>query len=77
MPSKKQLKPVNPIGRPTDYNPITQIPLMDELMRMGYWDYEVAATFDISRNVFYKWIRDYPEFQEAHEKGKADRKSVV
>lgn len=63
----------SPVGRPVDYNPLVQIPLMKDLMEKGYWDYEIIAVFEVSKTTFYRWIRENPEFQEAHEIGKNKR----
>lgn len=38
-------------------------------MAEGALDCEIAAKWDISRDTFYRWKREYPEFKEAHEKG--------
>jgi hypothetical protein len=35
---------------------------------LGQLDCEIFAAWDISRNCFYKWLRDHEEFKEAHER---------
>lgn len=41
-----------------------------KLMAAGFSDTEVMAKWEISRDTFYNWKRDKPEFAEAHAKGK-------
>lgn len=47
--------------------------LIQDLMAKGYWDYELAATMDISRDTFYRWLRENDEFKQAFEDGKSKR----
>lgn len=41
-----------------------------ELYQNGESDVEVAAALDISKNTFYEWVREKPDFAEAVHKGK-------
>ena len=40
------------------------------LYQNGESDVEVAVALDISKNTFYEWVREKPEFAEAVHKGK-------
>jgi hypothetical protein len=37
---------------------------------LGELDCQIFAAWDISRNCFYKWLRDHPELKEAQEMSK-------
>lgn len=43
------------------------------MMEQGKFDYEIMAEFNISREPFYRWLKQYPEFGKAHEIGKPKR----
>ena len=51
------------------YDPKLCIDLTKE-MAAGKSDTEVMAKWGVSRGTFYKWKREFPEFQEAHDTGK-------
>lgn len=40
-----------------------------KLMSAGLSDIEVMAQWGISKDTFYRWKREKPEFKEAHERG--------
>lgn len=61
------------VGRPLKYNPLVHIPLVQDLMSKGYWNYEIAAVFDITYKTLTEWRREYEDFSEAFDKGKAKR----
>jgi len=42
---------------------------LTKLMAAGFSDVEVMAKWEISRDTFYRWKREIPEFKEAHEIG--------
>lgn len=55
-------------GRPEKY----QQDYPDQLIKMmaeGMLDCEIYAAWDISKNTFYRWKREKPEFEEAFEIG--------
>jgi len=41
-----------------------------KLMAAGFSDTEVLSQWKVSRDTFYRWKREHPEFKEAHELGK-------
>lgn len=50
-----------------------------ELMSIGKLDCEIFTELDISKTTFYRWIREYPDFKEAYEKGlpKCETESII
>jgi hypothetical protein len=65
--------------RPTDYDPEYHPQKVLEYMSQGMLDCEIYAEFDISKNTFIRWKKEYPEFNEAYEKGlpKCESVSVI
>lgn len=53
----------------TKYSPNLCVDLTKE-MAAGKSDTEVMAKWGVSRGTFYKWKREFPEFQDAHDIGK-------
>ena len=56
------------VGRPPEYRPEMCKELVD-LMEQGWLDCEVYSKWNISKNTFYRWIRENPEFAEAYQTG--------
>ena len=56
------------MGRPTKYRPELCAPVID-LMRQGASKVEVCAELDISRDTFYRWQEEHPEFSDTVAKG--------
>lgn len=48
-----------------DYHPDELVKLMSQ----GMTDVEIFASFDITKQTFYRWLRAHEELQEAHELG--------
>lgn len=44
--------------------------LIPDLYKGGKSDAEVAVALDVSKDTYYKWIKQYPEFGDAVKKGK-------
>lgn len=40
-------------------------------MADGQFDYEIYADWDISKDTFYRWLREYPDLKEAYDIGMA------
>jgi hypothetical protein len=55
-------------GRPSEYSPEYHPEKLYELMSRGLLDIEVMSLFGISKTTFYRWLRDYKEFKEMHDK---------
>ncbi len=68
MPKEGQLI-INEVGRPSKYKPEMADKMLD-LMAEGKTDTQVAAMLDISTDSIARYRRTYPEFAEAHAKGK-------
>lgn len=66
----------NPVGRPSIYKPEEHPQQLLELMATGAKDCDVYAKWDISKDTFYRWLREHPEFKEAYEKGLPKAQSV-
>lgn len=57
-----------PAGRPTVYKDTYPDELIS-LMKQGWLDVQVYAEWDISKDTFYRWLREKPELQEAYDRG--------
>lgn len=57
-------------GRPSTYKSELCQDLIS-LMEMGALDVQICAKWNISRDTFYRWLREIPEFKEAHDQGMA------
>jgi hypothetical protein len=51
------------------YDPTFHPERLLELMSKGLLDCEIYSCFDVSDTTFRRWRKDYPEFNEAYEKG--------
>ncbi len=60
------IKPV--LGRPRVYQEIYPEDLINK-MSQGLFDYEIYADWNISKDTFYRWLREYPDLKEAYEIG--------
>lgn len=59
----------NPRGRPLKYDfEFHPVDLFEKMSR-GDCDVHIYAAWGISEETFYKWMREYPELKEAHDKG--------
>lgn len=56
------------MARPTKYNKEI-LPLMLEKFKEGASVCEICADLDISRETFYNWTKQYPEFLDTYKKG--------
>jgi hypothetical protein len=58
----------HPGGRPTVYRP--EMPQeMLEMMTNGYKDSWIYAEWGISKDTFYRWLKEHPELKVAHDTG--------
>ncbi len=55
---------MNPIGRPTKYNP-EYIDLVVSLMEKGWSKTRVAAHLRVHKDTLYEWIKQHPDFSDA------------
>ncbi len=55
-------------GRPTKYQPEMGVTAID-LMRMGASKVEVMAKLGITKDTFFKWIKEIPEFSDSIKEG--------
>lgn len=60
---------LNPVGRPTDYDPIFCEDVANWCIA-GATDFEVAQKLNIHTSTLYRWKAKYPEFREAMRLGK-------
>lgn len=59
----------NPVGRPAQYNPDFHITDLVDKMKQGLLDCEIFAEWDISKNTFYRWLRENEDLKDAYERG--------
>lgn len=57
------------MARPTGYDPEYHPKELLKLMASGAKDCIVWAALEISKDTYYRWLRQFPEFKEMHEKG--------
>lgn len=57
-------------GRPTDYKDTYPDELITK-MADGLFDYEIYADWNISKDTFYRWLREYPMLKESYDIGMA------
>lgn len=55
-------------GRPRTYKP-EYCDKMFSLLKEGALDCEISAELGVSRDTFYRWLNEYPEFKSAHDIG--------
>lgn len=67
-PLEGEVIPPDKGGRPTSYKE-SHIEDMQALMANGYTDARLCAEWGISRNTFYRWLREKEDFKKAHSKG--------
>lgn len=56
-------------GRPPKYNPEHHPQELIKLMSRGYTNSQIFGDWEISKETFYCWIREHPEFKAAYEVG--------
>jgi hypothetical protein len=56
------------VGRPSEYTHELCVELLS-LMSEGKKDCEIYAKWGITRDTFYRWKREHPEFKITHERG--------
>jgi len=57
------------VGRPTKYSKAMAERLPD-MFKSGEDVIEVCVELGISKDTFYRWVKEHPEFSDAYEKGK-------
>jgi transposase len=57
-----------PAGRPTKYKPEIAETLPDQF-KDGQSVIEVCVQLGISKDTFYAWVKEYPEFSDSYKKG--------
>lgn len=66
--------PQTKLGRPREYQ--DKYPALIRLYRSNGYDVSAfCSEVGISRDTYYRWVKEYPEFGEAHETGKEDYKA--
>jgi hypothetical protein len=56
------------MARPSEYKPEYCEELINK-MALGMFDYEVFADWDISRDTFYRWLKEHPDLKQAKDIG--------
>lgn len=62
-PSNKSNYSDKPVGRPPEYTPEI-LGKAASLIRIGYTHEETCEMLDISRQTYYRWQKEYPEFSD-------------
>lgn len=65
------------MGRPSKYNPEYHIPWAKSLAIEGKTDKEIADSMGVARSTFKKWMKEYPDFEEAVNQSKEAADSQV
>ena len=63
-------------GAVSKYNPDFHPTHVKYLKTIGMSNIEAATDMDISKDTFYRWIKEYPEFAKAIEEGKDPRRCL-
>ena len=67
------MQPEKKIIRKCKYRTFESPEELVKYMAKGLSNLEIAAKFDIAEKTFYEWLKNYPEFQEAYDKGDPKR----
>ena len=67
----------NPVGRPSKYKDISPAKLAKILGELGLINEQIAEIMEIDEATFYRWKDKYPEFREAVDNSKADKKEQL
>ena len=68
-PAKRKAKTKPVMGRPVKYRP-EMCKQVIALSKEGKTITEIAVALDICRETYYQWIEEYPDFSDAHKKGR-------